>query len=104
MPSANLAALNARSTPFRAGASGNFTGSVSGTFVATVRLERRTQGNVDTTVGWEPVARDLAGNFVVYTAPSGSLPMKGSYSEPDAELSWVVTAYTSGTVVARLGA
>ena len=99
MPVENLAAAGARSTPFPAGPVGSFSGSVSGTFVGTVRLERR----VTPASGWEPVARDLAGNFVQFTAASGALPLAGVYAEPDAELSWFMSAYTSGTAVVRMG-
>lgn len=99
MPVETLSALNARSTPFEHFRVDEFTASVSGTFVGTVRLERRVTPEAD----WEPVARDLSGNFVEFTAPSGTLPMMRVDSEGSAQLSWLMSAYTSGAAVVRFG-
>jgi hypothetical protein len=72
---------------------GTFNYSLSGTFVATLRLER----SLNNGLTWNPVtAFGEQYNFTV--------PCQESHAEPEdgALYRWNCTAYTSGTVIARI--
>lgn len=97
MPTFNLGALNATTdaVPVGSGISVN----VSGTFVGTVQIQRATLPGA----AFTPMAADTIGTLLQFTGPSGDLMIQRLDGEPDALIRASVTAYTSGTVVARVG-
>ena len=74
---------------------GRFNASIQGTFEGTVALQR----SHDDGSNWETVSRDSAGTAATYTAPCSLI-----VEEPGIKTMyrWNVTAYTSGTVNARI--
>lgn len=98
MPSFNLGASGATTDAVPVGA-GTYSVNVSGTFVATVLFERRTN-DAGT---WQPIAKDNNGTSLTFTAASGDLGGAGTDQEPDAQVRARLTAYTSGTAVVRIG-
>ncbi len=72
-----------------------FNAQLSGTFVATMQLQRSTDGGTT----YIPLSVDNAGNANSYTAPM-SLPC----FEPEAGVlyRWTCTAFTSGTINYRI--
>lgn len=91
---ANLAALDAAMI-FTPGA-GSFNLAVGGTFVATVVAEKSFDGGP-----WLPVMADAYGTPASFTTPGVYIA-----EEADAAAQWRlrVSAYTSGTVAARVSA
>lgn len=103
MTTTPLAALNAV-TPAENVGDRSYSVNVSGTFVGIVQFQRRTIPLADPEVGWQPIARDMSGNFVQFTGPSGDVPGIGVEAEPVAQVRAVMIAYTSGTANVRIGA
>lgn len=103
MPSFTLSALNQKTDPVNVG-SQSFTINVSGTFVGTVRFERRVRPDPNPEAGWAPIALDMVGNFVQFTAPTGDIPGRGVEAEPVAQIRAFMFAYTSGAANVRIGA
>lgn len=89
--SASLIATGATTSVF---VSGNFNASLTGTFVATLQLERSFDGGTT----WQPLT--AGGSTITFTAV-----MSESFFEPEADAlyRWKCTAYTSGTIVCRIG-
>lgn len=88
---ANLTAAGSTTSIF---VNGNFNASLTGTFVATMQLERSFDGGVT----FQPLT--AGGTPITYTTI-----MSESFYEPeiDALYRWRCTAYTSGTITCRIG-
>lgn len=89
-----------QSAPFRiTGASASYPVSfnvvLSGTFVATVSLER----SFDNGANWAVVNADPTGSAATYTA---GINVRGTENEDGVMYRWNCTAYTSGTVSYRI--
>jgi hypothetical protein len=82
------------SPPFRQ-VNGGFNVSISGTFVATVQIER----SFDNGSTWLPVTADAGGTPMMFSGPV-SFPMYEP--EPGVVYRVNVTSYTSGSLTARL--
>jgi hypothetical protein len=100
MPSFNLTAASGTASvtnPVRVNSGISI--NVSGTFVGTVQFQRATTASGT----FQPLAADNFGTALEFTAPSGDLLVVPSANEDDAVIRAVCTAYTSGTIVVRIG-
>lgn len=86
--------LNAVETSSSVFVNGNFNASITGTFVATLKLQR----SLDFGVTWQTVS--AGGTELSYTDD-----MSETFYEPEvgALYRWNCTAYTSGTILCRIG-
>jgi hypothetical protein len=77
----------------RTGVSGAFNASLTGTFAATLRLERSFDGGAT----YEPLT--ALGTAITFTGPCSE-----TFEEPEADVRyrWNCTSYTSGTIQYRI--
>jgi hypothetical protein len=96
MPSFNLTATGSTDAiPVGGGISVN----LSGTFVGTLQFQRATTPGGT----FQPIAADSFGSLLQFTGPSGDLLIVPAPNEGDAVVRATCTAFTSGTLVVRIG-
>lgn len=90
-----VAVTSATTFPFAQPVQGIYNVAITGTFVATVQLERSFDGGVT----YAPISGDTIGTTVTFTAPTTFV---GSEAERGVLYRVNCTAYTSGTANVRI--